>query len=152
MTNKPRDEASPDAGRPAERAVSLAELTEESAKVEAKRNEIDAQFRDDVAKAAEKRDKALAKLPRRGTGNVAETAWNETKREEDPEYKNIAGEHRRKLDDVVNAVRETGNADVAGLEAFEERVKEVLAEEKEAEGTPSKTAAAAKANVDKGKE
>lgn len=136
--------------RPTELSTNMAATTkaaEEGAKEEAKRAEIDAKFRDDVRKAAEHRDKALAKLPR--TGNIAEIAWNETKAEEDPEYNAVAGDFRQKLDTVVQAVRQTGNADVVGLEAFEEKVKELLAEEKEAEGTPSKTAAAAKEVPDK---
>lgn len=149
-TNKPRDEADKSATRPAEQSTNMAAVTEEAqeaAKTEQKRTDIDAKFREDVRKAAEHRDKALAKLPR--SGNIAEIAWNETKAEGDPEYRDVAGDHRLKLDNVVQAVRETGNADVAGLEAFEEKVKELLAEEKEAEGTASKTAAAAKAIPDK---
>lgn len=156
--NKPRDEADKDAGRPAERAATATEMAkdaikaaDEAAKTEQKRNEIDAEFREDVHKAAEKRDKALAKLPRAATANIAETAWNDTKAEDDPDYANTAADHRRKLDTAVQAIRESGNADIAGLEAFEERVKELLAEEAEAEGTPSKVPAAAKAHAEKGK-
>lgn len=126
----------------------------EAAEVQAKRNEIDAQFRADVAAAGEKRNKALAKLPAEpGKGaNIAELAWNQTKADDDPDYANTAGDHRRKLDTVVQAIRESGNADVVGLEAFEERVKELLADEKEAEGTPSKVPAKAKEQAEKGKE
>lgn len=152
MTNKARDEADKGSARPAEQSTNMAAMTEaakEGAEVEAKRNEIDADFREGVQKLQEKRDKALAKLPRRG--NIAEVAWNETKEEGDPPYNAVASDHRQKLDTIVQAVRETGNADVVGLEAFEERVKELLADEKEAEGTPTKVAAAAKANAEKGK-
>ncbi len=91
----------------------------------------DAEFRDAVAKAAKKRADAIAKLP--GGGNIAETAWNETKADEDPEYNAVSSTFRAKLDDVVAAVRQTGNADVVGLEAFEARVVELLAEA----GTPA---------------
>lgn len=151
-TNKPRDEASKDAARPAEQSTNMAAVTQtaqEAAKEEAKRTDIDATFRDDVRKASEKRDKALAKLPSSKHGNIAEVAWNETKTDEDPLYKDTVADHRAKLDTVVQAVRETGNADVVGLEAFEEKVKELLEEDKEAEGTPSKVAAAAKTVPDK---
>jgi hypothetical protein len=152
---KPRDEASKDASRPAEQSTNMAATTAtalEAAKEEAKRADIDAAFREDVRKASEKRDKALAKLPSEKRGNIAEVAWNETKGDDDPVYADTAVDHRRKLDTVVQTVRETGNADVVGLEAFEERVKELLAEEKEAEGTPSRVPATAKAQVEKGKE
>lgn len=152
---KPRDEASKTATRPAEQSTNMAAVTQtaqEAAKEEAKRTEIDAAFRDDVRKATEKRDKALAKLPSSKHGNIAETAWNETKGEDDPPYNETAADHRAKLDTVVQAVRETGNADVVGLEAFEERVRELLAEEAEAAGTPSKTPAEAKKQLEKGKE
>jgi hypothetical protein len=151
MTNTKRDEADKDASRPAEREALALPTPEEAAKLEAKENEINAEFREDVAKAVEKRDKALAKLPRKRGANTAEIAWNETKAEDDPAYNAIASDYRQKLDTVVQAIRETGNADVVGLEAFEERVKELLAEEKEAEGTPTKVAAKAKANAAKGK-
>lgn len=154
---KPRDEAKPEATRPAEQSTNMAATTLtalDAAKDEAKRNEIDAEFRDAVNKASEKRTKALAKLDsKRGPGaNIAEIAWNETKADEDPVYGDTTGEHRNKLAEVVRAVRETGNADVVGLEAFEARVAELLAEVKEAAGTPSKVPAEAKKNVDKGKE
>ena len=154
-TNKPRDEASKDAPRPAEQSTNMAATTPtalDAAKEEAKRSEIDAQFREDVRKAAEKRDKALAKLPAVKHGNIAETAWNDTKAKEDPIYADTAADHRRRLDTVVQAIRESGNADVVGLEAFEGRVKELLAEEAEPAGTPSKTAAEAKKQIEKGKE
>lgn len=155
MTTKPRDEADKDAARPAEqpaKATDTEKAATEAAKVAAKRNEIDAQFREDVRKAAEKRDKALEKFGPRHGGNIAEIAWNETKADEDPKYGDAAADHRRKLDTVVQAVRASGNADVVGLEAFEERVKELLADEAEAAGTPSKTPATAKAIAEKGKE
>lgn len=151
-TNKPRDEASKDATRPAEQSTNMAAATQtaqEAAKEEAKRTDIDATFREEVQKAADKRTKALAKLPSEKHRNIAETAWNETKAKEDPEYKDTAPDHRAKLDTVVQAIRESGNADVVGLEAFEEKVRELLAEEAEAAGTPSKTAAAAKEVPDK---
>lgn len=151
-TTKPRDEASKDATRPAEQSTNMAATTQtalEAAKEEAKRTDIDAAFREDVRKAGEKRDKALAKLPSSKRGNIAETAWNDTKTDEDVPYNETAADFRARLDTVVQAVRETGNADVVGLEAFEERVKELLDEEKEAEGTPSKVAAAAKEAPDK---
>lgn len=154
-TTKPRDEASKGSPRPAEQSTNMAAMAQtaqEAAKEEAKRAEVDTTFREDVRKAAEKRDKVLAKLPTTRRGNIAEVAWNETREDSDPVYADTAGDHRRKLDTVVQAVRETGNADVVGLEAFEEKVKELLAEEKEAEGTPSKMPAKAKENVEKGKE
>ena len=157
--NKPRDEADKDAGRPAERPMTAAEKSkaaqktaEESAKEQAKRAEIDKEFQDDVAKAAEKRTKALSKLsPKARGGNIAEIAWNDTKADEDPDFGSVDATHREKLNYVVQTIRETGNADVVGLEAFEERVKELLDEEKEAEGTPSKVPAKAKENAEKGK-
>lgn len=158
IDNKPRDEADKDASRPAERAATATEMAkaadkaaEKAAETEQKRAEIDQQYRDDVAKAGEKRAKALAKLPAH-RGNIAEVAWDETKREEDPLYNAVAPDHRAKLDTAVQTIRESGNADIVGLEAFEERVKELLAEEAEAEGTPSKVAAAAKAVPDKATE
>jgi hypothetical protein len=86
----------------------------------------DADFREDVAKAAAKRQKVLDKYP--DQGNIAERAWNATKSEDDVEYKALAGEFKQKLDDVVTAVRETGNADVVGLEEFEAEVVRLLAE------------------------
>lgn len=147
MTDKSTD-AVKDAKEAREEAV---EAAADTAKDEQKRNEIDAQFREDVAKAAEKRDKALAKLSRKPGhgGNIAEIAWNDTKAEEDPPYNAITADHRHKLDVVVDAVRTTGNADVAGLELFEARVVELLAEEKAATGTVTPVAAAAKANAEK---
>lgn len=152
---KPRDEASKDAARPAEQSTNMAATTAtalEAAKDEAKRTDIDAHFREDVRKASEKRDKALAKLGPRAGANIAEIAWNDTKAEDDPAYNDCAADHRAKLDTVVQAVRATGNADVVGLEAFEERVRELLAEEAEAAGTPSKVPAEAKKHAEKGKE
>ena len=152
MTTKARDEADDKAARPAEQSTNLAATTKaalDGAEIEAKRNAADAQFREDVAKAAEKRDKALAKLP--GSGNIAEEAWNSTKADEDPAYNAVAADHRAKLDTAVQTIRETGNADIVGLEAFEEKVKELLADEKEAEGTPSKVPAKAKEQATAGK-
>lgn len=108
---------------------------EEAAKRVEAEQKIDAEFREAVAKATEKRDKALAKLS--PGSNIAETAWNETKAEEDPLYKDSTADHRRKLDTVVEAVKTTGNADVVGLEDFEARVIELLAEA----GTPAGTVA-----------
>lgn len=101
---------------------------EEAAKQRAAIAEADADYREAVAKAAEKRDKAIEKATDGKSGNVAETAWNETKAEEDPLYKDCAPDHRRKLDDIVTAVRQTGNADVVGFEDFEAKVLELLTE------------------------
>lgn len=132
-----RDEASADAPRPAERTKTQAEL-DKAAEVAAKdaqiRAEADAQFREDVAKAQEKRDKRLAKL---STGtDIVEQAWNETKADDDPPYNALAADHLQKLRAVETAVRETGNADVIGLEAFEERLRELINEQ----GGPTGTA------------
>lgn len=124
MTTAKRDEADDKAARPAEQSTTA---VTDSAQTEAKRNAADAQFREDVAKAVEKRDKALAKLP--GGGNVAETAWNETKADEDPAYNAVASDFRGKLDAAVRSITETKSAGIAGLEAFEARVKELLAKE-----------------------
>lgn len=130
-----RDEASPDAAAPAERVASQRDKDAKLAAKEAeKRQEIDAEFREDVRKAAEKRDKALSKLK---TGrNLAEIAWNKTKAEEDPAYNAVDSTFRERLNTVVQTIRETGNADVVGLEAFEAEVKELVAEE----GGPTGTA------------
>lgn len=100
---------------------------EEAAKRTAALNEADATFREEVAKAAEKRDKARAKAG--APLSIAERAWDETKSDDDPLYRETALTHRQKLDDVVAAVRTSGNADVVGLEEFEARVVELLAEE-----------------------
>lgn len=107
----------------------------ESAERTAAINEADAEFREDVAKAAAKRDKAIAKFK---SPNVAEQAWNETKSESDPDYNAVSGDFRQKLDNVVQSVKETGNADVVGLEEFEKRVVELLAEQ----GVPAGSAGA----------
>lgn len=129
MTNVPRDEASAEAGRPAERpatAKDKEESAQKAAKAAQERSEADTEFREAVQKAAEKRAKRLEKL---GGTSIAEKAWNETKAEEDPPYAQVSGDFRQKLDAIVATIRETGNADVVGLEAFEERVKELVAEE-----------------------
>lgn len=153
-TNKARDEAAPDAARPAEQSTNMAATTDaalEGAEAEAKRADIDTRFREDVNKAAEKRNKALSKLPAERRKNIAETAWNETKAEDDPDFNAVTPDHRAKLNYTVQTVRETGNADIVGLEAFEAKVKELLADEKEAEGTPSGVPARAKAQATEGK-
>lgn len=126
---------------------------EEAVEEEQTRTEIDAAFHEDVAKASEKRNKALAKLDKKAGrgGNIAEIAWNETKAEEDPVYASTAFDHRNKLNAAVDAIRTSGNADIVGLEAFEARVVELLKEEKEAVGTPTRVAADAKANASAGK-
>lgn len=90
--------------------------------------EADATYREDVKAAGEKRAKALAKVP--GTGNLAETAWANTKSDEDPAYNDLALDFRQKLDAVVDAVRTTGNAGVVGLEEFEAEVVKLLEAEK----------------------
>lgn len=101
---------------------------EEAAKVVAKKAEIDKEFQDTVAKAAEERNAKLAKLPITPGTNIAEQAWNETKADEDPVYGACAFEHRAKLDTAVDSIKRSGSADIAGLEDFEVRVKELLAE------------------------
>lgn len=88
--------------------------------------EADQDFRDAVKKAAEARDKVLEKYP--DLGNVAEAAWNETKAEEGPLYKDVALTFRFKLDSTVDTIKQTGNADEIGLEEFEKRVVELLKE------------------------
>lgn len=108
---------------------------EEAAKKQAAVNEADAAFREDVRKAAEKRAKAREKAG--ANDNIAERAWNETKAEDDPVYGECALDFRQKLDAVVEAVRNTGNADVVGLEKFEERARQLLAEQG---GEPGSTA------------
>jgi hypothetical protein len=108
---------------------------EEAAEQRAAINEADADFREAVAKATEKRDKAIEKATKGKSGNVAEIAWNETKSDDDPLYKDCAVDHRRKLDDIVTAVRQTGNADVVGLEDFEAKVVELLKDRGEEPGT-----------------
>lgn len=114
-----------------------AEATERQAAI----NEIDATFREEVKAAADKRAAAMAELPGEST-NMAETAWNETKSEEDPLYADLAMDFRAKVDVAFDAIKTTGNADIAGLEDFEARVKELLAEEKEATEGETKTKAA----------
>jgi hypothetical protein len=123
MTDKKKTEAEKAAEEAAERQNAI--------------NEADAAFREDVAKAAEKRDKAIAKATKGMSTNVAEEAWNETKAEGDPEYRAVAADHRAKLDTVVEAIRTTGNADVVGLEAFEAKVVELLEKRGETPGEPS---------------
>jgi hypothetical protein len=123
MTDKKKTEAEKAAEEAAERQNAI--------------NEADAAFREDVAKAAEKRDKAIAKATKGMSTNVAEEAWNETKAEGDPEYRAVAADHRAKLDTVVEAIRTTGNADVVGLEAFEAKVVELLEKRGEMPGEPS---------------
>lgn len=151
----PDNKASSDAVKEAKAARDEAvDNAQEAAEAEQTRAQIDADFRADVAKASEKRDKALAKLDKKtgGTGgNIDEIAWNETKAEDDPVYNALAPDHRQKLRAVTDAVRSTGNADVVGLEAYEARIVELLADEKAAAGTPTAVAAAAKANLEKGK-
>lgn len=133
--NTKRDEAREDAAQPAERPATHKEADAKLAAKEAQiRQEADAEFREDVRKATEKRDKKLAKLTL-GV-NIAEKAWNETKAEDDPPYNAISSDHRQRLDTVVQAVRETGNADVVGLEEFEARVLELVKEQ----GGPTGTA------------
>lgn len=87
----------------------------------------DAEFQDTVAKAADKRKKALDKFP--DTGNFAERAWNSTKADSDPVYDEVTPDFRRKLDTAVDAIRTTGSANIAGLEDFEVEVKKLLAAE-----------------------
>jgi hypothetical protein len=86
--------------------------------------EADTAFHADVAKAAEKRDKVYADYPDKS--NLAEMAWNATKTDDDPLYKDVVGDFRRKLDFAAETVRATGNADIAGLEAFEAEIKRLL--------------------------
>lgn len=106
------------------------EAADEAAKRQAGITEADAAFREDVAKAADKRAKALAKLPGY-SGNLAEEAWNETKAEGDPEYKDLATDFRQKLDTAVTAIEQTGNADIVGLEEFERVVVRLIAKRKD---------------------
>lgn len=96
---------------------------------------IDADFREEVKAASDKRTKALLKYP--DLNNYAERAWNDTKSEEDATYAEVSLPYRQKLDAVVEAVKTTGNADVVGLEAFEERVRELIAAEKPVALQPS---------------
>lgn len=100
---------------------------DDPAAIAAERAEADAEFRETVQKAADKRAKRLAKLP--AGANVAEQAWNETKDELDPLYNAVTPDHKFKLDTAVDHIRRTGSADIAGLEAFEARVKELIADE-----------------------
>lgn len=119
------------ATKSAEEARSAADREmEEARERQARINEIDATFREEVKAAADRRAKALADLPGYST-NFAETAWNETKAEDDPLYADVSPDFRRKLDTAVDSIRNTGSADIVGLEAFEARVKELIAEEKE---------------------
>lgn len=106
---------------------------QKAAEDQAKRNQIEADFREDVAKAADKRAKALAKLDPASV-NVAEQAWNDTKPEGEPDYNGITSTKKAQLDLVVDAVRTSGNADVVGLEDFEARVAELLVERGETPG------------------
>lgn len=100
----------------------------EAAERKAAIDKADADFKAAVVKAAEAREKVLEKYP--DLGNVAEAAWNETKVEEDPPYKDVTLDKRQKLDSVVDTIKTTGNADVVGLEDFEARVIELLKERK----------------------
>lgn len=145
--NTKRDEARDDAAQPAERPATKKEADAKLAAKEAQiRQEADAEFREDVRKATEKRDKKLAKLK---TGiNIAEKAWNETKADDDPPYNAVSSDHKQKLDTIVQAVRETGNADVVGLEEFEARVKELVDEQ----GGPTGTALNPADTADKAEE
>lgn len=146
------DNKASDAVKEAEKARDEAiEAAQETAEAEQTRAQIDAKFREDMHKAAEKRDKALAKLPNAPGANIDEIAWNETKLDDDPPYNALTPEHRQKLRVVTDAVRATGNADVVGLEAYEARIRELLEGEKAPAGTATPVAAAAKANAEKGK-
>lgn len=104
-------------------------LREEAAKNEAARAEADAKYREAVAKAGEERQKTLDKLPD-SAGNIAEVAWNDTKEEADPLYASCAALHRQKLDAALVAIEATGTAGIQGLEDYEARVLELLAERK----------------------
>jgi hypothetical protein len=146
MSDKTSDQVK-DAVKARDEAV---EAAQESVEVEATRADIDRKFREDVAKAAEKRDKALAKLPNAPGANLDEIAWNETKADDDPVYAALVPDFKQKLHTVTEAVRATGNADVVGLEAYEARIVELLEDEKAAAGTVTPVAAAAKANAEKG--
>lgn len=96
-------------------------------------NEADATFKEEVAKAAEKRAKAIEKVDGAST-NLAEAAWDATKAEADPRYRDSAQSHRQKLDAAVVAIQQTGNADIVGLEEFEKEVKRLIAERGETIG------------------
>ena len=146
--NKASSEAVKDAKDARDEAI---EKAQEATEAEQTRAQIDAKFREDIQKATEKRDKALAKLPNAPGANLDEVAWNETKADDDPLYNALTPDHRQKLRVVSDAVRSTGNADVVGLEAYEARIVELLADEKAAAGTVTPVAAAAKANLEKGK-
>lgn len=105
---------------------------EEAAKAAAERKQIEADLQEDVNTAVAKHDAALAELP---GGSVAERAWNATKADDDPVYREISSVKKQQLAEVEEAVRRTGNADVVGLEAYEAEVKRLL----EAEGiTPGR--------------
>lgn len=125
------------------------EAAAKTAEVQATRAEIDAQFRADIAKATEKRDKALAKLPDTPGANIEEVAWNDTKRDDDPPYNALAIEHRQKLHTAAEAVRATGSAGIVGLEAYEARVKELLEAEKVLVGAEGSATIAAKSTIEK---
>lgn len=88
--------------------------------------EADSEFKDAVAKAGEARKKVLDAYP--DAGNIAERAWNTTKRDDDVDYAAATLPFRQKLDTVVEAVRSSGNADVVGLEDFEAEVVRLLKE------------------------
>lgn len=98
----------------------------EAAERKAAIDKADADFKEAVAKAAEARDKVLEKYP--DLGNVAEAAWNDTKLEEDPLYKDVAFTKREQLNAAVDTIKQTGNADIVGLEEFEKRAVELLKE------------------------
>lgn len=113
-----------------DRRTKADEAAEAARERQAKIAEIDTTFKDAVKAAADERAEALAELNEDfPSTNIAEQAWNETKAEADPLYADVAADFRQKLDVTVDTIKGTGNADEVGLEDFEARVKELLAEE-----------------------
>lgn len=102
------------------------EALDYAAKRTAALKEADAKLAEAFAKAIEARDKVYAEWP--DANNFAEIAWNNTKVDEDPLYKDVASPFRAKLDDAAATIRTTGNADIVGLEDFEVEVKRLLEE------------------------
>lgn len=93
--------------------------------------EADAEFQKAVEEAAAARQEVLDQYP--DESNIAERAWNQTKSDEDPLYKDTTATHRHRLTTAVDSIRTTGTAGIEGLQEFEARAIELLAEA----GTPA---------------